>query len=175
MFTQPLVQTQKHESYASLAFVRGIQQWPANSPHKGPVTRKMFPFDDVIMMSRSARQCSISYWYTIEAFISYPYIHPGCHCNTTQILFILRNRRFPSDDQTTSCCAFIMFYSIRTHISALLMLRLQQSGRLRSMPWLLMLWPLSSPGHQQPWYWINRIAGSNNQDAISINERKSGA
>ena len=23
--------------------------WPANSPHKGTVTRKMFPFDDVIM------------------------------------------------------------------------------------------------------------------------------
>ena len=24
--------------------------WPVNSPHKGPVTRKMFPFDDVIMI-----------------------------------------------------------------------------------------------------------------------------
>ena len=23
--------------------------WPVNSPHKGPVTRKIFPFDDVIM------------------------------------------------------------------------------------------------------------------------------
>ena len=28
----------------------GIHQWPAISPHKGPVTRKMFPFDDVIMI-----------------------------------------------------------------------------------------------------------------------------
>ena len=28
----------------------GIHQWPVNSPHKGPVTRKMFLFDDVIMM-----------------------------------------------------------------------------------------------------------------------------
>ena len=27
----------------------GIHQWPVNSPHKWPVTRKMFPFDDVIM------------------------------------------------------------------------------------------------------------------------------
>ena len=34
---------------ASLAFVRGIHRWPVNSPHKWPVTRKMFPFDDVIM------------------------------------------------------------------------------------------------------------------------------
>ena len=35
----------KHQSSASLAFARGIH-W---SPHKWPVTRKMFPFDDVIM------------------------------------------------------------------------------------------------------------------------------
>ena len=40
----------KHQSPASLAFVRGIHRRPVNSPHKGPVTRKMFPFDDVIML-----------------------------------------------------------------------------------------------------------------------------
>ena len=39
----------KHQSYASLAFVWGIHGWPIHSPHKWPVTRKMFPFDDVIM------------------------------------------------------------------------------------------------------------------------------
>ena len=39
----------KHQSSASLAFVRGIHCYPVNSPHKGPVMRKMFPFDDVIM------------------------------------------------------------------------------------------------------------------------------
>ena len=39
----------KHQSSASLAFVRGLHRWPANSPHKCPVTRKMFQFDDVIM------------------------------------------------------------------------------------------------------------------------------
>ena len=39
----------KHQSFASLAFVRGIHRGPVNSPHKWPVTRKMFPFDDVIM------------------------------------------------------------------------------------------------------------------------------
>ena len=37
------------KSFASLAFVRGIHPLPVNSPHKWPVTRKMFPFDDVIM------------------------------------------------------------------------------------------------------------------------------
>ena len=40
----------KHQSSASLAFVRGIHRGPVNSPHKGPVTRKMLPFDDVIMV-----------------------------------------------------------------------------------------------------------------------------
>ena len=39
----------KHQSSASLAFVRGVHGWPVNSPHKGPATRKMFSFDDVIM------------------------------------------------------------------------------------------------------------------------------
>ena len=39
----------KHQSCASLAFVWGIHRGPVNSPHKWPVTRKMFPFDDVIM------------------------------------------------------------------------------------------------------------------------------
>ena len=39
----------KHQSSASLAYVRGIHRWPVNSQHKGPVTRKMFPIDDVIM------------------------------------------------------------------------------------------------------------------------------
>ena len=58
----------KHESSASLAFVGvcvcvcvcvcgggggggGIHRWPANSLHQGPVTRKMFPFDDVIILN----------------------------------------------------------------------------------------------------------------------------
>ena len=39
----------KNQSSASLAFVRGIHLWPVNSPHKRPVTREMFPFDDVIV------------------------------------------------------------------------------------------------------------------------------
>ena len=39
----------KHQSSASLAFVWGIHWGPVNSPHKWPVTHKMFPFDDVIV------------------------------------------------------------------------------------------------------------------------------
>ena len=51
----------KHESSASLAFVRGFHRGPVNSPHKWPVTRKMFPFDDVIM----------SCWYILR----HDYVH----------------------------------------------------------------------------------------------------
>ena len=48
----------KHQSSASMAFVRGIHRWPVNSPLKGPVTRKMFPFDDVIMFQCARRVSS---------------------------------------------------------------------------------------------------------------------
>ena len=54
----------KHQSSASLAFVRGIHQGPVNSPHKGPVTRKMFPFDDVIM----AMIFGYSWWKAVFRF-----------------------------------------------------------------------------------------------------------
>ena len=47
----------KHQSSAPLALVRGIHRSPVNSPHKGPVTRKMFPFDDVIMRATEPGKC----------------------------------------------------------------------------------------------------------------------
>ena len=43
------VNQRKHQTSASLAFVWEIHRGPVNFPHKWPVTRKMFPFDDVIM------------------------------------------------------------------------------------------------------------------------------
>ena len=43
------VNQRKHQSSASLAFMREIHRGPVNFPRKWPVTRKMFPFDDVIM------------------------------------------------------------------------------------------------------------------------------
>ena len=43
------IDQRKHQSSTSLAFVRGIHRLLVNSRHKGPVKRKMFPFDDVAM------------------------------------------------------------------------------------------------------------------------------
>ena len=58
------VDQRKHQSSVSLAFVRGIHRWPLNSPQKGQVTRKMYPFDDVIMVPRySEHWQSVHVWY----------------------------------------------------------------------------------------------------------------
>ena len=66
----------KYQSSASLAFVRGIHRCPVNSPHIWPVTRKMFPFDDVIM----------AIWSVLRGFmwLTNPSVY-GCFINTTAI------------------------------------------------------------------------------------------
>ena len=51
------IDQRKHQSSTSLAFVRGIHQWPVDSHHKGPVTWKMFPFDDIIMVWVACPSC----------------------------------------------------------------------------------------------------------------------
>ena len=43
----------KHQSSVSLAFVKRIHRWPLDATDKGPVTRIMFPFDDVITLFSS--------------------------------------------------------------------------------------------------------------------------
>ena len=60
----------KHQSSPSLALVWGIHRGPVNSPHRGPVTRKMFPFDDVIM------RFSLFWWQV-------------CACNMSSIMLLL--------------------------------------------------------------------------------------
>ena len=53
----------KDQSSASMAFVWGIHRWLVNSPHKGSVTRKMFPFDNVIMhMEKIADIWEMIFW-----------------------------------------------------------------------------------------------------------------
>ena len=54
----------KHQRSTPLTFVRGIHRGPVNSPHKGPVTRKMFPFDDVIMILTSSQVSGGLYIYS---------------------------------------------------------------------------------------------------------------
>ena len=61
----------KYQSSAPRAFVGGIHRWPLDSPHKGPVTRKMFPFDDVIM-----NISILNSWHLRERSIYFLYAPP---------------------------------------------------------------------------------------------------
>ena len=61
----------KYQGSASLAFVRGIHRGPMDSPYKGPVTRKMFPFDDVIMQTLSYYGCICKHWQSLIWLFTY--------------------------------------------------------------------------------------------------------
>ena len=71
----------KHQSSASLAFGQGIHRWPVNSPHKWPAMRKMFPFDDVMMMQMQLRMflssVAISLWWRFweKIFVTILQVH----------------------------------------------------------------------------------------------------
>ena len=68
----------KHQGSASLAFkFGGIHRWPVDSLHKRPVTRKVFPFDDVIMRVGHAIPIMVSVieswtdiWVTLSVYPS---------------------------------------------------------------------------------------------------------
>ena len=66
---------------ASLAFVRGIHRWPVNSAHKGPVTRKMFSFDDVIMGQLRLRLWT--WWHRAITRTNADYSSMGSSCFTS--------------------------------------------------------------------------------------------
>ena len=78
----------KRQSSASQAFVRGTHRGPMNSLHKGPVTRKMFPFDDVIMtqdlyllsVATHSRRC----WFCRRLLIWCPAIDTAFNCTYYQ-------------------------------------------------------------------------------------------
>ena len=61
----------------SLAFVRGIHRWPVNSPHKGPVTRKMFSFNDVIIYWECATSFILNLFFRKhkDMFVSPPFLN----------------------------------------------------------------------------------------------------
>ena len=63
-FAQPFGQAQIKENIKALRywpFVSGIHRCPVNSPHKGPVTRKMFPFDNIIIINFNIKVINVLY------------------------------------------------------------------------------------------------------------------
>ena len=100
----------KHQSPASLAFVRGIHWGSVKSPHTWPVTRKMFPFDDVIMNFMNSCDStwglpSICDWIWNNETHTKPYpftaISSYCTCEHRR----RKNRAFPS------CKSFCRLFS----------------------------------------------------------------
>ena len=59
----------KNQNSASLAFVRGIHRGPVNFSHKGPVTRKMIPFDDVIMKRAFYLQSDLGFCHIVVIYM----------------------------------------------------------------------------------------------------------
>ena len=63
---------------------------PVNSPHKGPVTRKMFPFDDVIMIYIWPLWPNESIWPHIEILVSMA--KTVCYLPVSELLLIQHMR-----------------------------------------------------------------------------------
>ena len=83
----------KYQSSASLAFVRGMHRWPVDSSQKGPVTRKMFPFDDVIMITPRGKV----YMYLlvfVELYHAYNIIIPFSGISTPSLTDLADERFF---------------------------------------------------------------------------------
>ena len=101
----------KHQSSASLAFVRGIHRWLVNSPHKWPVTRKMFPFNDIIMTSSSYLFDAVWRWqrFLPDAYMSADANNMGAMHRKRRIYAVTmsRNRRILH----TFCLCFYSRYS----------------------------------------------------------------
>ena len=105
-FTQPPFffrrRSKKTSKLRVTGFVRGIHRSPVNSPHKWPVTRKMFPFDDVIMNIRRNlhRSYPIFKWLAVTwpndraPEKKYQHWHPGKA--TCYIIIFLNHRRYSS-------------------------------------------------------------------------------
>ena len=74
----------KHQSSASLVFARGIHRWLVNSPHKGQVTRKMFPFDDVMM-------CNSCIYHNVEALFSKLEVTLLCNMSGNRCILFITN------------------------------------------------------------------------------------
>ena len=85
----------KHQSSASLAFVTVLHRWPVNSPHKGPVIRKNFPFDDVILTTGAI--------YMISTMICEWWSWLQCH-NKYVVLYCVPRANDPGElDQSNGC------------------------------------------------------------------------
>ena len=109
----------KHQSSASLAFVWG----PVNSPHKCPVTRKMFPFVDVILNSHcygesaqgSEIMVHVNMWLVkYDAFYNFQIQKDGAECHMMLVELINKGsvtHYGSNDNNSTGVSLFDILFS----------------------------------------------------------------
>ena len=124
----------KHQSSASQAFVRGIHRWLVNSPHKRPVTWKMFPFDNVIMMVS----------YTKNGINLFP-LPSVCNSTRSPITFTPLQWRHNGRDGTSNHQPYDCL------LNRLFRRRSKKTSKLASLAFVRVIhrWPLNSP-HKWP-------------------------
>ena len=107
----PGADQRKYQNTASLTFVQGIHRRPVNSPHKWPVTRKMFPFDDVIMFYICSRQTVEGLWYLETHYCSIIL----CECHLNIRLYMIRQYAIRDAE---ACLAFMHLSTKVTSLNA---------------------------------------------------------
>ena len=111
----------KHQSSASLALCAGNSLRPVNSPHKGPVTRKMLPFDDVIM--------EFKWWFILK----WHQVHelPNSH------IAFLGTRWFPSYKgvEPETYYMYLLYVFVIDHSPIIMQFHLEDRADICTPPW----------------------------------------
>ena len=153
LFTQPFIQgadQRKHQNSASLAFVRRIHRRPVNSPHKRPLTRKMFPFDDIMMIIRIVFITPDQFWLPgiVVACVRPSVLHQVCPRDSSspgqvrltkfgpkmqntlvKVPIVLgSNRPWPPRSHLTLKSKFIPFWACPHHNSSSIQARITNFG-----------------------------------------------
>ena len=129
------VDQRKHQSSSSLAFVRGIHRLPVNSPQKWPVTRKLFPFGDV-MICRICRCWSSNEFPRLDYVTEYQgSIHSHCTLRPRQ------NGHLFADDTFKR-----IFLNENIRISIKISLKFVPNGLINNIPALVLIMAWRRPG-----------------------------
>ena len=89
----------KHQSSAWLAFGRGIHRWPVNSPHKGPVTRKIH-----LMTSSWTIYSPINAYFAV-GILSFMCICKTVGCDHIQWLHVFKIPQRTGNDPAIATCS----------------------------------------------------------------------
>ena len=140
----------KHQSSASLAFERGIQRWPVNSPHKWPVMRKMFLFDDA-SMEKGIESHIMTVWPLCMQIITFgdPETSYSSHYPICQSIY--RDLRLGSSDLGAVSIRCFIVRSRETSKSARLCFESMTP-----------LWHYTSASTSGPWRRLSNIRASGN-------------